>query len=132
MLAHLKFKQKITLHRSLNTINLLVQLFHAFQRLFLQYTINYKKNIYVEIFSGQYLDHYNAKPGATFPTDADNVILAVPTPNLCAKECTVTGSCKSFDYCADSKTCRLKNTHELDAPTAVFEKTPNCNHYSSK
>ncbi|XP_048758881.2 uncharacterized protein LOC125668617 isoform X1 [Ostrea edulis] len=87
---------------------------------------------FCDLYTRQYLDHYNAKPGTTFPTNADNVIMAVPTPNLCAKECTVTGSCKSFDYCSDSKTCRLKNTHELDAPNAVFEKTPNCNHYSRK
>ncbi|XP_061182284.1 uncharacterized protein LOC133190610 [Saccostrea echinata] len=87
---------------------------------------------FCDLYTRQYLDHYNAKPGTTFPTNADDVIMAVPTPNLCAKQCTVTDSCKSFDYCANSKTCRLKNTHELDAPTAVFQKTPSCNHYSRK
>uniref|UniRef100_K1QRX2 Uncharacterized protein n=1 Tax=Magallana gigas TaxID=29159 RepID=K1QRX2_MAGGI len=85
-------------------------------------------NLYIR----QYLDHYNARPGVTFPGNADNIILAVQTPNICAKQCTVTDNCKSFDYCADTKTCRLKNTHELDAPSAVFQAAPDCNHYSRK
>lgn len=96
-----------------------------------------KHNLQVQIFQfvfffyvGQFLDHYNARPGTTFPSNADDVILAVPSPNMCAKQCTVTANCKSFDYCADSKTCRLKNTHELDVPSAVFQKAPDCNHYS--
>lgn len=82
------------------------------------------------VFIGQYLDHYNAKPGVTFPGNADNIILAVQTPNICAKQCTETDKCKSFDYCSDTKTCRLKNTHELDVPSTVFQAAPDCNHYS--
>nr|XP_022315495.1 uncharacterized protein LOC111119542 [Crassostrea virginica] len=87
---------------------------------------------FCDLYTRQYLDHYNARPGITFPSNADDVILAVPSPNMCAKQCTVTANCKSFDYCADSKTCRLKNTHELDVPSAVFQKAPDCNHYSRK
>lgn len=87
---------------------------------------------FCNLYTRQYLDHYNAKPGVTFPGNADNIILAVQTPNICAKQCTETDKCKSFDYCSDTKTCRLKNTHELDVPSTVFQAAPDCNHYSRK
>ncbi|OWF34898.1 uncharacterized protein LOC110443619 isoform X2 [Mizuhopecten yessoensis] len=84
-----------------------------------------------DLFSRQYLDNYDELPGMVFKMTATNA-LTVKTNNLCAQRCTTSLLCKSFDYCASSKSCLLRRKHTLDVPDSFLTTSPQCNHYSKK
>ncbi|XP_033739126.1 LOW QUALITY PROTEIN: uncharacterized protein LOC117326485 [Pecten maximus] len=84
-----------------------------------------------DLFSRQYLDSYDELPGKVLKVATTNA-LTVKTDNLCAQKCTMNTLCKSFDYCASSKSCLLRRKHTLDVPSSFLTASHQCNHYSKK
>ncbi|KAJ8306626.1 hypothetical protein KUTeg_017171 [Tegillarca granosa] len=84
-----------------------------------------------DMYSRNYLDSYSQSPGKTLLLQADQTIPNINTANLCAKACNSANStCKSFEYCSNTKSCRLLKKHQLDIPTTAISTSPVCSFYS--
>ena len=79
------------------------------------------------------LYHYDRAEFQVTVNPKDLKITNVATPNDCAKECDSTTKihCRGFNYCGDTMTCFLTETHLIDeTPSTNVDLV--CNHYTSK
>lgn len=93
---------------------------------------NLTQHDFCDLYSRTYLDKYTPSPGMVVSVAADKEIDSVNSDNLCAKQCSqYTGfPCKSFQYCSNTKTCRLMKKHQLDFPANALVASPTCSFYT--
>ncbi|XP_033737433.1 uncharacterized protein LOC117325374 isoform X2 [Pecten maximus] len=87
---------------------------------------------FCDLYSRTYLDKYTPNPGMVVSVTADKEIDMVNSDNLCAKQCSQYDGfpCKSFEYCFNTKTCRLMKKHRLDLPANSLVASPTCSFYT--
>ncbi|XP_018016306.1 uncharacterized protein LOC108673043 [Hyalella azteca] len=86
------------------------------------------------VIGRQLLDEYTEIKGAVLNIDANMQFSGILDPNYCAYDCDVVTDfvCRSFDYCSDTGTCYLHDTHVLDAGDGDLQtNATHCTHYSS-
>ncbi|OWF45376.1 uncharacterized protein LOC110457136 [Mizuhopecten yessoensis] len=87
---------------------------------------------FCDVYSRNYLDRYTSSPGMVVSVTADKELDKVNSDNLCAKQCSEYSGfpCKSFEYCSNTKTCRLMKKHQLDFPASSLVTSPTCSFYT--
>lgn len=91
------------------------------------------KSCYLTLhLAGSYTYKFTDTPGITILTASNGHSTTANTASLCAEKCLdYTGfSCKSFDFCGDTRSCLLGKTHILDVPRSTYVRQPDCSHYS--
>ncbi|XP_046353474.2 uncharacterized protein LOC124133217 [Haliotis rufescens] len=87
---------------------------------------------FCDLYAKSYLFDFNKYPGQVLLTPADKTLDSVNSPDMCANNCSTTTDfdCKSFDYCPNLKSCRLRKQHILEVPDTSVVASPMCDHYS--
>ncbi|XP_067679909.1 uncharacterized protein [Haliotis asinina] len=87
---------------------------------------------YCDLYAKSYVYDFNKYPGQVLLTPAHESLDSVNSPDMCARNCSLTTDfdCKSFDYCPNLKSCRLRTQHILEVPDTSVVASPMCDHYS--
>ncbi|XP_045159313.2 uncharacterized protein LOC123524856 [Mercenaria mercenaria] len=86
------------------------------------------------LYSRKYSDRYNLQQGTFEKHGNAQKLTNVGTVDTCAKQCynSLNKTCKSFDFCANTKTCYLSQGRALNLSSSPPSDNSVCLHYSRK